>query len=279
MRRERRKKIIVYMLLIPTSLFLVLPVVWLLSLSFRPNSVIVNGLASVASSEFVLDNYVALFTSFDIARYMLNSLIGTVIPAVFSVIIALLAGYALVRFRFPGRNFFYALPLFAQVVPIIQLIVPLYVFMLMLNLLNTYTAIIIAHLSLVLPLSIWMMAGYLKGMPQEIEEAAMVDGCSRVGAIMRVVLPTALPGITAVGVVAFLETWGEFLIAYLLTSKADMTLLSVAVYTLIPGGQSPTTWGVLFAAAAVFMIPSLVLFIFLQRSFRQGLALGAVAGH
>ncbi|HBY93808.1 MAG: carbohydrate ABC transporter permease [Ardenticatenaceae bacterium] len=278
MRRHRRKRILVYALLIPTAFFLACPVFWLLILSFRPNSVIVSGLGSITSGKFVLDNYVTLFTTYDVGRYMVNSLIGTIVPSVLSVLLALLAAYALVRFDFPGRTFFYSLPLFAQVVPLIQLIVPLYVIMLALGQLDTYTAIIIAHLSLVLPLSIWMMTGYLKGTSPEIEEAAMVDGCSRIGAIFRIVIPTALPGIMATGVYAFLETWGEFLVAYLLTSKENMRLLSVAVYTFLPGAQSPTTWGILFAVAAVFMIPSLVLFVFLQRSFQQGLAIGAVTG-
>jgi ABC-type glycerol-3-phosphate transport system permease component len=106
----------------------------------------------------------------------------------------------------------------------------------------------------------------------------MIDGCSRLGALYRVVLPVAIPGIIAVGVVAFLETWGEFLMGYILTSTQDMRLMAIAVYTFVPGGQTPTTWGLLFAAAAVFMVPSLLLFVVLQRSMRQGVAMGAVAG-
>ncbi len=278
MRRHRRKRLLVYVLLIPTAMVLALPVFWFFILSFRSNSVIISGIGSITSGEFVLDNYVTLLTSFNIGRYMLNSLIGTLVPAFLSVLLGLLAGYALIRFNFPGRGVFFALPLFAQVVPLIQLVVPLYVIMLSVNLVNTYAAIIIAHLSLVLPLSIWMMTGYLKATPPEIEEAALVDGCSRLGAVFRIVIPTALPGIAATGIFAFLETWGEFLVAYLLTSTEDMRLLAVAIYTLMPGAMSPTTWGVLFATATIFAIPSLLLFLLLQRSFQQGLAMGAVAG-
>lgn len=278
MRRHRRKRILVYTLLIPSTMFMALPILWLLILSLRPNSVIVQGIGSITSTEFVVENYVTLFTQFNVLRYLMNSLIGSVVPAFLSVLVALLAGYALVRFDFRGRSFFYALPLFAQIVPTIQLLVPLYVFMLTLKLLNTYTAVILAHLSLVLPLSVWMLSGYLRNVPRDIEEAAMVDGCSRLGAVFRIVIPTALPGIMATAVVAFLETWGEFLLAYVLTSSEDMRLLSVGVFAFIPGAQSPTTWGLLFAMAAVFMTPSLIIFLMLQRSFRQGLSLGAVAG-
>jgi len=274
MRRHCRKRLLVYILLIPTVVFLVLPILWLLVLSVRPNSVILKGIESITSTHFVLENYVTLFTQYNVLRYVLNSVIGAGVPAFISVLVGLLAGYALVRFRFRGRQFFYSLPLFAQTVPIIALVVPFYTLMLMLNTLNTYIAVILAHISLVLPLSVWMMTGYLRGVPPEIEEAAMVDGCSRLGAISRVVIPIAMPGIAATTVMSFLESWGEFLLAYVLTTSEDMRLLAVAVYTFIPGGMAPTTWGLLFALAAVFMAPSMLLFLLLQTSFKKGLALG-----
>ncbi len=278
MRRHRRKRILVHILLIPSAVFLAAPVLWLLILSFRPSSVIMNGIESVTSTQFVLDNYISLFTRYDVLRFLFNSLIGAVVPAFISVVGALLAGYALVRFRFRGRQFFYSLPLFAQVVPAIQLLIPFYAFMLALNLLDTYVAVILANLSLVLPFSVWLMTGYLAGVPREIEEAAMIDGCSRLSAIFRVVIPIAMPGISAAAVVAFLTAWGEFLFPFVLTSSPKMQFLSVSVYFFLPGEQQPTSWGVLFAIATVFMIPSLILFLFLQRSFREGLSLGATAG-
>jgi ABC-type glycerol-3-phosphate transport system permease component len=274
-RRHRRKRIIVYSILIPVTVLLVLPILLIVVLSFRPDDLIQKGVESVTSPVFVLDNYRQLFTNTNLLRYFLNSTIVSVVPAVLSVLIAILAGYSLVRFRFAGSSFFYPLPLFAQTVPIIQLLVPFYVFMLALGLLNTYMAVILVHMSLVLPICVWMMVGYLRAVPWEIEEAAMVDGCSRLGAVFRVVLPIAVPGITATAVVAFLETWGEFLPGFVLNSTDDMRLLVVAVFTFVPGQQTLTLWGMLFAAAVVFMIPSVVLFLFLQRSFRAGLSLGS----
>jgi ABC-type glycerol-3-phosphate transport system permease component len=217
-RRHRRKRILVHVLMIPATLFLALPVLWLLLLSFRPDAVVLRGVESLTSPEFVLSNYQTLFARFNVPRYLANSLIASVVPAAVAVFVAAAAGYALVRFNFRGRGIFYSLPLIAQVVPLIQLIVPLYIFMLALNLLNTYAAVILGHLTLVLPLAVWMMAGYFRAVPADLEEAAMVDGCTRLGALYRIVLPVAIPGITAVAIVAFLETWGEFLMGYMLTS-------------------------------------------------------------
>lgn len=278
MRRHRRKMILVHTLLISSAISLVLPIVWLFILSFRPNPVISTGVGSIISPQFVLDNYITLFRNYSITRAIFNSIIGAVVPACLSVLVALLAGYAMVRFRFRGRRFFYSLPLFAQIVPTILLLIPFYAFMLVLGILNTYFAVILAHTSLVLPFAVWVMTGYLMGVPHEIEEAAMIDGCSRLGAIFRVVIPIAMPGISATGAVAFLTAWAEFLFPFVLTSSQNMRLLSVVVYLFMSGEQGGTSWGVLFAAATVFMIPSLLLFLILQRSFSRGLSLGATAG-
>lgn len=278
MRRHRRKRMLVYALMIPSTIILVLPIVWMLILSLRPTSVILNGVESVTSREFVLDNYVEIFTKYNVLRYFANSVIVTLIPAGLSVLIALLGAYSLVRFRFRGQRLCYLLPLFAQIVPAMQVIIPFYVFMLMLGIVNTYLAVSLAHIFLVLPFAVWMMAGYLSSIPQEMEEAAMVDGCSRIGAILRVVIPVALPGIAATFLVAFLSSWAEFLFGFILTSTDAMRLLSVAVYLFMPGGMGPSSWGVLFAMAVIFMAPTIIVFLALQTFFREGLSLGATAG-
>lgn len=278
MRRHRRKRMLVYALMIPSTIILVLPIVWMLILSLRPTSVILNGVESVTSREFVIDNYVEIFTKYNVLRYFANSVIVTLIPAGLSVLIALLGAYSLVRFRFRGQRLCYLLPLFAQIVPAMQVIIPFYVFMLMLGIVNTYLAVSLAHIFLVLPFAVWMMAGYLSSIPQEMEEAAMVDGCSRIGAILRVVIPVALPGIAATFLVAFLSSWAEFLFGFILTSTDAMRLLSVAVYLFMPGGMGPSSWGVLFAMAVIFMAPTIIVFLALQTFFREGLSLGATAG-
>lgn len=278
MRRHRRKRMLVYALMIPSTINLVLPIVWMLILSLRPTSVILNGVESVTSREFVIDNYVEIFTKYNVLRYFANSVIVTLIPAGLSVLIALLGAYSLVRFRFRGQRLCYLLPLFAQIVPAMQVIIPFYVFMLMLGIVNTYLAVSLAHIFLVLPFAVWMMAGYLSSIPQEMEEAAMVDGCSRIGAILRVVIPVALPGIAATFLVAFLSSWAEFLFGFILTSTDAMRLLSVAVYLFMPGGMGPSSWGVLFAMAVIFMAPTIIVFLALQTFFREGLSLGATAG-
>ena len=278
MRQRHRKTILVHILLVPSAIFVVLPVLWMFILSFRPDRLIQNGIKSLTSTQFVLEHYVAILARYNIPRYLLNSVIGAVVPAFLATLVALLAGYALVRFRFRGHRFFISLPLFGQIVPGMQLLIPFYALMLLLGVLDTYIAVILSHTSLVLPIAVWMMTGYLRSVPPEIEEAAMVDGCSRLGAIFRVVVPVAMPGITAVFLIAFLMGWAEFLYPFVLTSSEGMRLLSVALYLFVPGGSAPAFWGLLFSMAVLFMTPSMLLFLFLQTSLRKGLALGAMAG-
>jgi ABC-type glycerol-3-phosphate transport system permease component len=278
MKRHWKKRLLVHILLIITVTVILIPILWLFLLSVRPNAVIQRGLESVVSTEIVLDHYILLFTRYNVWQYLFNSLVAAVVPSIISVFVALLASYSLVRFRFRGRTAIMSLPLFAQIVPSIQLIVPFYAIFLVIGLLNSYTAVILAHISLVLPITIWMMTGYLKSVPREMEEAALVDGCSRLGAIFRIVLPVAMPGIVATALVAYLMTWGEFLFVFILTSTDSMRVLATALYLFIPSGNAPASWGLLFAMATVFMIPTLFIFILLQASLQKGLSLGAVAG-
>ncbi len=276
MNRRQRKSLLVHALIIPSVMVFILPIVWSLAMSFRPTPVITSGLSSITSPSFTLENYIDLFVNYGTLRYVFNSLVVAIIPTAATLVIGLVAAYALVRFNFRGLGFLYSMPLFAQIVPSIQILIPIYWVLLAIGLHNTYFGVILAHTSMVLPLAIWMLAGYLRGVPREMEEAAMVDGCSRVGAIFRVVLPVAMPGVVATGMVAFINTWGEFLFGFTLLSGEDMRLISVAIYFFMPGQLTPATWGSLFAAGAVFMIPSLLLFFGLQRFTAKGLALGSV---
>jgi multiple sugar transport system permease protein len=269
--------LLVYGLLLPSTVVMVAPILWLLLLSVRPESVIQDGVGSITSLDFTLSNYAVLWGNYNILQYTLNSLVVCLVPSFISVVLALLAAYPLVRYKFRGRAVVYAMPLFAQVVPIILLALPLYLAFLAVHMLDTYVAVILGHLALVLPLAIWMMAGYLRGVPRDMEEQALVDGCSRLSAIVRVVLPVLMPGAAATFAVSFIAAWGQFVVGYFLTSSESMRILPVALYNFIPGNMSASTWGLLFAMTAVYMFPVLVVFAFAQRGFQQDVAAGAVA--
>ncbi len=278
MTARRRKTLMVHILLVGSTLIFIAPVLWAVLLSFRPTPVLVSGIGSITSNEMTVENYTTLFTEYNTLRFILNSLIAAGIPAVIAVAVGLVGGYSIVRFRHRGATAFRSMPLFAQVVPAILIVIPLYSIMLFTGLLNTYVAIILAHTALVLPLAVWMMTGYLQAIPFEIEEAAMVDGCSRLGAVVRVLLPISLAGVAATAMVAFVSAWGEFLFGFVLLSGDAKRLMSVAVFLFLPSGQTPTTWGLLFAAAVTFMVSSLLLFPVLQRLIAKGTTAGSLQG-
>ncbi len=278
MSRKRRRALVVRAVLVASTLAFVSPVLWAILLSLRPTPVLVSGLRSIVSTELTLENYQILFTQYDTLRFVVNSLIGAVIPALVAVFVGLIAGYSIVRFRHRATPVFQSLPLFAQVVPAILIVIPMYSMLLFVGLLNTYLAIILAHTALVLPLAVWMMTGFLQSVPVQLEEAAMVDGCTRVGAVLRVVVPVSLGGVAATAMVAFVNAWGEFLFAFVLLSGDAKRLMSVAVFLFLPSGQTPTTWGLLFAAAVAFMVPSLLLFPILQRLISKDVTAGSVQG-
>ncbi len=275
---RHRKAIAVHALLLLSVVILVFPVIWMLLMSLRPIPVLFTGLGAITSSQFTLGNYAELLKNYDVPRFLLNSVLVTVIPTVLVTAASLLAAYSIARFQVRGSGIMQTLPLFAQIVPGIQIILPMYLVMLAIGLLNTYLALIVAYMALVLPFGVWMLSGYLRSVPVELEQAAMLDGCSRVGAIFRIVLPVAMPGVVATALVSFLNAWGDFLFAFTLVQGESMRLISVAVYLFLPGAQTPTAWGNLFAVSAIYMIPSLLLFALLQRLISKGVVAGAVQG-
>ena len=270
---------VLHIVLIISTLGMVAPIIWVVLLSFRPDAVVISGLDSITSLRFTFTNYYTLVTQYPIVLYVVNSTIVSLVPAVISVVFALLAAYPLSRFTFRGQRVLYALPLFAQVVPAIIIVLPLFAVLLQVGLLNTYYGLIIAHVGLTLPLSVWLIAGYLKSVPKDIEEQAMVDGCSRIGAIWRILVPLARPGITSAFMIAFMMAWGEFTFAFILTSSSNLRVLPVALFTFLPTGTSPVSWGQLFAMATIFLVPVIAAFAVTQRAFRGGLLAGAVVGH
>jgi multiple sugar transport system permease protein len=276
MNSRTRKLVFVHVLLVPSLLLFIFPTLWLMLMSVRTLPVMFGGLEAIFSTEFTLDSYRALFANYDVARFVFNSVIASLVPTIFCVTFGTLAAYAIVRFqRASGLT---VLPLAAQLIPDVQMIIPIYALMLLLGLLNTYAAIFLSYTALVLPLAVWMLTTYLRAVPIEIEEAALVDGCTRLQAIAYVIVPVILPGMTAVALVSFLSAWGDFLYAFTLLNGDEMRLIGVAVYMFMPGANTPMAWGMLFAISTVYVVPVLVLFLGLHRYISKGLTAGAVQG-
>jgi multiple sugar transport system permease protein len=230
-------------------------------------------------SHVTLRPYVDIWKTIPLAHYFLNSVIVSTCATVASVIVAIFAAYAISRYRFRGRSLFTLTVLATQMFPGILFLLPLFVIFVNLEratgitLYGSYLGLIITYLTFSLPFSIWMLVGYFNSIPRELEQAAMVDGATPIGALFRVLIPVSLPGIVAVAIFAFITAWGEVLFASVLTTDSTRTLaIGLRNYS----SQSSVYWNQLMAAAIVVSAPVVVAFLALQRYIVGGLTAGGV---
>lgn len=251
--------------------FFLFTLVWMVLSSFKSN-VQVTAYPPVWIFWPTLQNYVDVFTNNPFASYMLNSLLIACAAVGIGLVCGLPAAYSMARHRQTALGF---LVLMVKILPGIAFLVPLFVIYRQLGLINTLPGIVLAHLIVVLPLVIWVMAGFFEDIPKELEEAALIDGCSRTGAFVRIVLPISKPGIVAATILAFIASWNNFIFVLILGGK-DTVTLPMAVYSFL--SFEDVNWGGLTAAATIITVPILVLSLVVQRYLAGGLTLGAVKG-
>ena len=248
-----------------------LPFIWMVLGSFKTT---VDFLAYPPVWVFrpTLANYAAVFADNSFLRYVVNSTIVAAGATLIGLLLGVPAAYALARWR---RTAIGVVLLAARMAPGIAFLIPLFVLFLELRLVGSYASLIASHLIFTLPLTVWMMVGFIEAVPVEIEQAALVDGCSVPGVLVRVVVPLAAQGIAATAILAFISSWNNFLFALVLANEQTKTL-PVAVLGYI--GYNSIQWGTLMAAASLITLPVLVLALCVQRYIVRGLVAGAVAG-
>ncbi|MEO1105740.1 MAG: carbohydrate ABC transporter permease, partial [Pseudomonadota bacterium] len=227
------------------------PYLWMFITSLTPESrLFTTGPSLIGATS---EHYVRLFGTVGFLGNMITSLIVASGTVVVGLTLSVSAAYAFSRFRFIGRRVLMMQFLLINMFPIVLLILPLFVLMRVLGLLDTHLALIIANATIAIPFSVWMMTSYMNGIPTSLDEAAMTDGCSRLGALRRVVLPLCLPGIIATGIYIFITAWNEYLYALTLGGR-NVRTITVAVQTLI--GEYEIEWGLLTAGGIVGALPA-----------------------
>src|SRR6266542_2381774 len=260
------------------TLFAVAPFGWVFLASFKTRAELYATPIVYLPASLSPANYVEAWTSrlTPFSRFFANSLWVSSVTMVATTAISILAGYALARFRFFGRQAFLLVFLATQMFPAVLLIAPLLSQWHALGLIDTYQALIYSNFSFTVPFTVWMLVGYFESIPRELEESAMIDGCSRFGALCRVVLPLAAPGVAATAIFAFVASWSELLFAITFTSQTEMRTLSAGLPFMV--GQYEIQWGQLSAGVIISTVPVAILFTYLQRHLIQGLSAGAVKG-
>jgi ABC-type glycerol-3-phosphate transport system permease component len=253
------------------------PIYWLVISSFRPLTEMITPKVTLFPNRFVLENYVYIFKNTNFIRYFVNSSLIALITTFLSIVISVPAGYSLARLKFYGRNTLGKLILFTYIIPSVLLIIPIFSMIVKLKLMDTYLSLIISYTTFSIPFCIWILRGFFLSIPKELEEASMVDGTGRVGALLRVIFPLSTPGVAAAAVFCFILSWNEYLFALVFINDDALRTLPIGLGFFL-GQMQGELWGSLMAFAALTSFPVLIFFLLLEKYFVEGLTTGAVKG-
>ena len=252
----------------------VYPALNVLSISLRPGDQLRSTDLSIIPANWTFDSYVELFTEQPFLRWMGNSLLVATLVTVTGVVLASIGGYAFSRFQFVGRKATMLAILTTQMFPATMLLLPLYIVIAKLQLVNTYLGLMIFYTSTALPFCVWQMKGFYDTIPGSLEEAARIDGCTRAAAFWRVVLPLAVPGLVITALFSFMAAWSEYIVAAQVMQDEDMFTLPLGLKSF--QASMSTQWGLYAAASILVSLPVVVVFLMLSKYLVSGLTLGSV---
>lgn len=267
-------RVLIYIVVILVVFLSIAPILYLLITSFKPSE-LTFALPPVWIFKPTLKNYQDVIMGGDFIKYFMNSLVVALFTTFIALVLGSFAAYGFARFKFRGGFWMRMSVLIPQMLPPITVIVPLYVLFNGLKLIDTRAALIISYLTFTIPLAIWMMIGFFEDVPQDLEESAMIDGCTRFEAMLRVSVPLITPGLAATAILGFLYCWNEFLYAVILTGRNARTL-PVTITSFMT--NKAILWGRIAASGSLVLIPVLIFALIAQRYLIRGLSRGAVKG-
>jgi ABC-type glycerol-3-phosphate transport system permease component len=252
------------------------PLIWVISTSFKPNQEAISFPPNFLPLNPTLDNYFFVLTDPKLVLSLTNSLIVSLGSTALSVAVSALGGYAFARYDFKGKNLIMSIILGLFMIPVVINIIPLYIMLANVGLLNSLVSLILTFQILIIPLNIFLLKNYFESLPKELEEAALIDGCSRLGALWRITIPMSLPGFLIAAILSFRFSWNEFVLPVVLSNRPDSMVFQVALYQFI--SLYRIDWGYLTAGINIALIPVVVLMLIFQKKMIKGLTLGAVRG-
>jgi multiple sugar transport system permease protein len=266
-----------YLVLICFSVFCLFPFIWMVITALKPSEEVRSTTPSFLIKNPTLENFQHLILNTGFLTYFKNSLFVGLAATILALVFSVFSAYALSRFmRFKGVKLVSVTMILSQMVPPVLLLVPLYIIMMQLGFLNTHIALIVAYTTFTIPLCTFMLTSFFSSIPEELEEAAEIDGCSKIGMIWRVILPISIPGLVSTSLFAFVNAWNEFMFGYVFINDDSLR-------TLTPGlslfkGLYTTDWGSIMSASVMSVLPVVILFLYLQKYLVEGMTAGAVKG-
>lgn len=271
-----RRSLGIYIPVLILVFIVVAPFYWIFSSSVKTNQEIISRDLTFFPHNFTLKHYIDLFAASNYPRYLFNSTLVAVFTMLFTVILATMAAYAIYRLRFPGRDIISKMILSAYAFPSILLLIPLYLLLSSIRpkLIDTPWALVIVNVTFAAPFGVWMLQAFFKSVPVELEDAAYLDGASRLGIMIKVMLPLTAPGISSIAIYSFISSWTEYMFASVLILGETYRTIPVGLAGIV--GQYQVDWGLLLAGATIATLPVLLLFSLVGRNFVEGLTSGAV---
>ncbi|MEX1138981.1 MAG: sugar ABC transporter permease [Bacteroidota bacterium] len=270
------QKALSYTVLAVFSLIAIFPIWQIVNISLRPGNQLLSTTLEIIPSGATFENYIMLLTERDFLTWMWNSTVISLAVTLTGVLLSSMAGYGFSRFRFYGKRFGLLTLLTSQMFPVTMLLLPMYIMLINLGLINTYLGVIIVYSATALPFCIWTMKGYYDTIPTSLEEAARIDGCTLFGAFYRVILPLAAPALVITALFSFMTAWSEYLVASQILQDTQLWTLPLGLKSF--EATMSTEWGMYGAASMIVMIPVVILFLALSRWLVSGLTLGSVKG-
>lgn len=273
---RKRKQVITYIGLILWMIVNLFPVYWMFTFSLKSNAEIFGSNVVGLPKDWLWSNYASALSTGNMGLYFLNSAIVAIATILITLVVALMATYALTRFIWKRRRTLNKFFMLGLTIPIHASIVPVYVTLSRLHLLNTYWALIIPYAAFSLSMAILVCTGFMNEIPRELDEAACIDGCGVWGIFFRIIVPLMKPAVATVGIYTFLQCWNELMFANIFISKSALRTLPVGVQAL--SGQYTTEWGPIGAALVLATFPTLIVYIFLSKKIQDSFIAGAIKG-
>ncbi len=273
-RRRTRTAVVAYAVVIVSLIVFILPMLWIGYTSFRTQPAIFSGQVISPASEYTLHNYETIFLVTDFPQYFWNSIEIGLLVTLISLFASIIGAYSLSRFNIPWKNALIIGIFSTQMFPQVLLIIPMYLVVFSLSLLDKVIGVVLGQLILVLPFQIWMLKGYFDNLPQDLDEAARIDGCNIPQRLLHVILPVAAPGISVAAFYSFVVSWGDYLIVSIISQSQRTATVTLIMQRL--SASLLIRWGEVAAATVLAIVPTILLFSFIQGRLVAGLTAGAI---